>query len=192
MRSLPSRTALAVGIVLAAVTLSGCAGYGEESADRAGPPPDKPFGQTCTQLPADGPGSMDSMGGIPVLAAIEQTKDLSTLAGLIKTAKAKDLFDSMDNVTVFAPTDEAFAKLPDAQRKTLGDQAAASDLLRRLIVVRDLHKSDLADHDYTSVQGAVLKATGSGDDYRVGGAQVLCGSIKTSNARLAMLDQVPS
>ncbi|MFG3054813.1 fasciclin domain-containing protein [Kitasatospora sp. NPDC048239] len=127
-----------------------------------------------------------------MLSAIDQTKDLTTMSALIKTAKAKDLFDLMDNVTVFTPNDAAFAKLPEEQRKALGTQAGASDLLRRLIVVRDLRKTDLADKSHTSLQGAVLKATGGGDEYRIGGAQVVCGSIRTANARLAVLDQVPA
>ncbi|MFF7635430.1 fasciclin domain-containing protein [Kitasatospora sp. NPDC008050] len=188
-----TRPALLAVLALALVPLAGCAGADKSPVAAGGPPPpEKPVGQSCAALPADGPGSLDSMGGIPVLSAIEQSKDLTALARLVKTAKAKDVFDSMDNVTVFAPDDAAFAKLPDDQRKALDTQPGASDLLRKLIVVRDLKKNDLTDEAYTSLQGAVLKATGTGDDYRIGGARVLCGSIRTSNARLATLDQIPA
>ncbi|MGF1426453.1 fasciclin domain-containing protein [Kitasatospora sp. LaBMicrA B282] len=158
----------------------------------AAPLPENLFGPGCAALPGDGPGSLAAMGTGPVLAAIDQAKDLTQLSALIKTAKAKDMFDSMDNVTVFAPNDAAFAKLTDDQKKALTTQPGASDLVRRLIVARDLRKADLQDKQYTSLQGAVLGATGSGEDYRIGGAQVLCGSIKTTNARLAVLDTVPA
>ncbi|WP_371522477.1 fasciclin domain-containing protein [Kitasatospora sp. NBC_01300] len=195
MRRRTTRPVLTAAVALALVPLAGCTGVGSDAAApavAAPPPPEQAFGPNCAALPADGPGSLASMGGIPVLSAIDQTKDLSAMSSLIKTAKAKDVFDSMDNVTVFAPNDAAFAKLPEDQKKALGAQPGASDLLRRLIVVRDLRKADLADKSYTSLQGAVIKATGSGDDYRIGGAQVVCGSIRTANARLAVLDQVPA
>ncbi|MGF1426804.1 fasciclin domain-containing protein [Kitasatospora sp. LaBMicrA B282] len=192
------RPALLVALALALAPLAGCAGADDGGGgDAAGPavaappPPEKAFGQACAALPGDGPGSLEAMSGVPVLAAIDQAKDLTQLAALINTAKAKDIFDSMDNVTVFAPNDAAFAKLTDDQKKALATQPGAGDLVRKLIVVRDLRKADLQDKQYTSLQGAVLKATGSGDDYRVGGAQVLCGSIKTANARMAVLDTVP-
>ncbi|MEV6977002.1 fasciclin domain-containing protein [Kitasatospora sp. NPDC093806] len=194
----------ALALAFALAPLAGCAGPSDDgsggdggaapaaAAAPAAPPPERPFGPSCATLPTDGPGSLEAIGGVPVLSAIDRTSDLTTMSGLIKTAKAKDLFDSMDNVTVFAPNDAAFAKLPEDQRKALGTQPGASDLLRRLIVVRDLRKADLADKSYTSLQGAALKATGSGDDYRIGGARVVCGSIRTANARLAVLDQVPT
>ncbi|WP_052706244.1 fasciclin domain-containing protein [Streptomyces rubellomurinus] len=188
------RPATLVALALALAPLAGCSGGVDAAAPvvAAPPPPEKAFGQACAALPGDGPGSLGAMSGLPVLTAIDQTKDLSQLSALVKTAKAKDIFDSMENVTVFAPNDAAFAKLPEDQKKALATQQGAGDLVRKLIVVRDLRKDDLQDKQYNSLQGAVIKATGSGEDYRVGGAQVLCGSIRTANARLAILDTVPA
>ncbi|MFD4910428.1 fasciclin domain-containing protein [Kitasatospora purpeofusca] len=191
------RPALLTALALAVVPLAGCGGVdagtgGPGPVAVAPPPPEKAFGQACAAMPGDGAGSLDAMGRLPVLGAIDQTKDLSQLSALVKTAKAKDIFDSMENVTVFAPNDAAFAKLGEDQKKALATQQGAGDLVRKLIVVRDLRKDDLQDKQYTSLQGAAIKATGSGEDYRVGGAQVLCGSIRTANARLAILDTVPA
>ncbi|GHF39414.1 hypothetical protein GCM10018790_16530 [Kitasatospora xanthocidica] len=191
------RPAVLAALALVLAPLAGCGGVGA-GVDGAGPvavappPPEKAFGQACAALPGEGPGSPDGMGGMPVLTAVDQTKDLSQLSALVKTAKAKDIFDSMENVTVFAPNDAAFAKLPEDQKKALATQQGAGDLVRKLIVVRDLRKGDLEDKQYNTLQGVVIKATGSGEDYRIGGAQVLCGSIKTANARLAILDTVPA
>ncbi|MCX4750188.1 fasciclin domain-containing protein [Kitasatospora sp. NBC_01287] len=198
MRRRTTRSALLAGLALALalLPLTGCAGAG--GGDGGGglaaagpPPPEEPSGRSCAALPADGPGSLESMGRGPVLTAIDQAKDLTAMSALIRTARAKDLLDSMDNVTVFAPDDAAFGRLTDDQRKALATPPGAGDLLRKLIVVRDLRRSDLTDTSYTSLQGAVLQASGSGEEYRIGGAQVLCGSIRTANARLAMLDRVP-
>ncbi|MFD8086384.1 fasciclin domain-containing protein [Kitasatospora sp. NPDC059722] len=189
------RPALLAALALALAPLAGCSGVGVGGAGPvavAPPPPEKAFGQACAAMPGQGPGSLDAMGGTPVLTAVDQAKDLSQLSALVKTAKAKDIFDSMENVTVFAPNDAAFAKLPEDQKKALATQQGAGDLVRKLIVVRDLRKDDLQDKQYNTLQGAVIKATGSGEDYRIGGAQVLCGSIKTANARLAILDTVPA
>ncbi|MFD7450633.1 fasciclin domain-containing protein [Kitasatospora sp. NPDC059827] len=189
------RPAMLVALAFVLAPLAGCSGAGVSGAGPvavAPPPPEKAFGQACAALPGQGAGSLEAMGGTPVLTAIDQTKDLSQLSTLVKTAKAKDIFDSMENVTVFAPNDAAFAKLTEDQKKTLGTQQGAGDLVRKLIVVRDLRKDDLQDKQYNSLQGAVIKASGSGEDYRIGGAQVLCGSIKTANARLAILDTVPA
>ncbi|MFF2073564.1 fasciclin domain-containing protein [Kitasatospora sp. NPDC058162] len=187
------RPAMLVALALVLAPLAGCGGVDAPGPVAvAPPPPEKAFGQACAALPGEGPGSLDAMRGMPVLTAIDQTKDLAQLSALVKTAKAKDIFDSMENVTVFAPNDAAFAKLTDDQKKTLATQQGAGDLVRKLIVVRDLRKDDLQDKQYNSLQGAVIKAAGSGEDYRIGGAQVLCGSIRTANARLAILDTVPA
>ncbi|GAA1956094.1 fasciclin domain-containing protein [Kitasatospora viridis] len=192
MRSTIHPSLLAV-LVLALAPLAGCAGADGAAPAIAGPPPpETAFGQDCASLPGDGPGSLASMGALPVLDAIDQAKDLTQLSALVKTAKAKDIFDSMDNVTVFAPNDAAFAKLTDDQKKALTTQQGAGDLVRKLIVVRDLRRADLQGKQYNSLQGAVLDATGKDDDLRVGGARLLCGSIKTTNARLELLDQVPA
>ncbi len=191
------RPALLVALAFVLAPLTGCSDV-DGGAGGAGPvavappPPEKAFGQACAAMPGEGSGSLDAMGRMPVLTAIDGTKDLSQLSALVKTAKAKDIFDSMENVTVFAPNDAAFAKLTEEQRKVLATQQGAGELVRKLIVVRDLRKDDLQDKQYTSLQGAALKATGSGEDYRIGGAQVLCGSIRTANARLAILDAVPT
>ncbi|MFJ8041466.1 fasciclin domain-containing protein [Kitasatospora sp. NPDC096147] len=191
------RPAALAALSLALLALAGCSGTdavpgGGGQVVAAPPPPEDAYGQGCAALPAQGPGSLAAMAEVPVLTAIEQSGGLSRFAALIRTAKAKDLFDSMENVTVFAPDDAAFGRLTEDQNKALATQQGAGELVRRLVVVRDLRKADLRDREYASLQGAVLRATGSGEEYRIGGARVLCGSIGTANARLAVLDAVPA
>jgi len=44
--------------------------------------------------------------------------------------------------------------------------------------------------EHTTVQGAALNVTGSGDDIKVNDAGLVCGGIKTANATLYLIDTV--
>jgi len=42
----------------------------------------------------------------------------------------------------------------------------------------------------TTVQGGTVEVTGSGDDLKVNGANVICGGLQTANATVYLIDSV--
>ena len=92
--------------------------------------------------------------------------------------------------TVFAPVDDAFAKLDPATVETLKTN---SDLLTSILtyhVVSGQAAPAQVVGTHKTVQGADLTVSGSGDQLTVNGANVVCGGIKTTNATVYLIDSV--
>jgi uncharacterized surface protein with fasciclin (FAS1) repeats len=139
-----------------------------------------------------------------VTAANAMSKDIvDTAAGndqfktLVAAVKAADLVDTLKGdgpFTVFAPTDEAFAKLPDG---------TVEDLLKpenkdKLVAILTYHvvpgKIMAADIDGESkavktVQGDTL-AVDATDGVKVNDATVVTADIETSNGVIHVIDTV--
>ena len=89
---------------------------------------DKPFGPACSAVPKDGAGSFDGMAKDPVATAASNNPALSTLVTAVKQAGLVDTLNNAKDITVFAPTNDAFAKIPKADLdKVLADKAAHQD-----------------------------------------------------------------
>ena len=76
----------------------------------------EPFGAACTAVPKSGSGSFDGMSKDPVATAASNNPLLSTLVTAVKEAGLVDTLNSAEDITVFAPTNDAFAKI---DKKTL-------------------------------------------------------------------------
>jgi uncharacterized surface protein with fasciclin (FAS1) repeats len=70
------------------------------------------FGPGCKLIPADGKGSFNGMATDPVATAASNNPLLKTLVTAVGEAGLVDTLNSADAITVFAPTDDAFAKIP--------------------------------------------------------------------------------
>ncbi|MGW2788222.1 fasciclin domain-containing protein, partial [Streptomyces populi] len=70
----------------------------------------QPFGPACASVPKDGAGSFDGMAKDPVATAASNNPALSTLVTAVKKAGLVDTLNNAQNITVFAPTNDAFAK----------------------------------------------------------------------------------
>ncbi|MFE0635766.1 fasciclin domain-containing protein, partial [Streptomyces sp. NPDC058866] len=151
-----------------------------------------PFGPGCASLPKEGPGSPAAMAGQPVAAAAAGNPALSTLSSAVQQAGLVDTLDTAEGITVFAPTDEAFAKIPKAELdKLLADKAALTDILTYHVVGTTVGKPDLADGSFETLEGSTLTTAGSGDAYEVNDtAAIVCGDVATSNATVHVVDTV--
>src|SRR5690242_3201174 len=72
------------------------------------------FGAGCASIPADGAGSFNGMATEPVATAASANPLLKTLVTAVGEAGLVDTLNSAEALTVFAPTDDAFAKIPAA------------------------------------------------------------------------------
>ena len=151
-----------------------------------------PFGAACSTVPATGPGSLDALAQDPVATAASNTPELSTLVTAVTKANLADTLNSAQGITVFAPTNDAFAAVPKATLdKALGDpDGLLTTVLTYHVVPGQLTPDQLAG-THTTLQGDTLQVTGSGQDFTVNGnSGVVCGNIKTANATVYLIDQV--
>lgn len=146
----------------------------------------------------DGKGSVSGMAEDPVATAASNNPLLKTLVAAVSGQLNKDvnLVDTLngDEFTVFAPVDDAFAKLDPATVKTLGTPAGAdtlSSVLTYHVIPGQILPKDI-EGKHKTVNGAELEVTGSGDSIKVGGGQanVICGGVKTANATVYLIDTV--
>ena len=105
-------------------------------------------------------------------------------AGLIATLKGKGPF------TVFAPTDEAFAKIPKAQLDALlADKAKLSSVLTYHVVAGKVMAKDVKAGKVKTVQGSELTIATAGG-VMVDGAKVTATDIVADNGVIHVIDSV--
>jgi uncharacterized surface protein with fasciclin (FAS1) repeats len=151
-----------------------------------------PFGAACPTPPASGPGSLDALAQDPVATAASNTPELSTLVTAVEKADLAGTLNSAQGITVFAPTNDAFAALPKPTLdKALGDpKGLLTTVLTYHVVPGQLTPDQLAG-SHKTLQGDTLQVTGSGQDFTVNGdSSVVCGNVKTANATVYLIDQV--
>ena len=109
-------------------------------------------------------------------------------AGLIETLKGPGPF------TVFAPTDEAFAKLPAGTVESLlkpENREQLTAILTYHVVPGTVMAADVAKLDEAkTVNGKMLKVNTTGDGVMVNDAKVTAADIATSNGVIHVIDSV--
>ena len=155
----------------------------------------KPFGAGCAAVPADGAGSFAGMAKDPAATAASNNPALSTLVAAVTAAGLGDTLNGAGPFTIFAPANDAFAKID----KTALDGLLADpkgDLTKILtyhvIPGKALSAADLLTAgEETSVQGGTVKISGSGEDVTVNGAsKVVCGDVQVANGVVHIIDTV--
>jgi uncharacterized surface protein with fasciclin (FAS1) repeats len=105
-------------------------------------------------------------------------------AGLVDTLKGKGPF------TVFAPTDEAFAKIPKAQLDALlADKAKLTAVLTYHVVAGKVMAKDVKAGKVKTVQGSDLTLATAGG-VMVDGAKVTATDIVADNGVIHVIDSV--
>lgn len=141
-------------------------------------------------------GTLDGMTDDPVATAASSNPVLTTLVTAVGEAGLVDTLDSAEQLTVFAPTDCAFAALDPA---TL--DAALADPTGLLTQVLGFHvvagerlsSEDLAGKtELTTFTGGTLAVGNDGAEITVGGDQatVVVPDIQTANATVHLIDAV--
>ncbi|GAA4341105.1 hypothetical protein GCM10023178_54400 [Actinomadura luteofluorescens] len=132
------------------------------------------------------------MSADPVATAASNNPVLSTLVSAVKEAGLVDTLNSSKNLTVFAPTNDAFKKIPkETLDKVMSDKKTLTSILTYHVVGQQVSPSGLGTGDFKTLNGAMLKTSGSGDSYTVGkDANVVCGNVQTANATVYIIDSV--
>ncbi|MFT4261866.1 MAG: fasciclin domain-containing protein [Nocardioides sp.] len=151
---------------------------------------DQTFGPGCSAIPTSGAGSFDGMVQDPVATAASNNPLLSTLVTAVTKAGLVDTLNGADGLTVFAPTNDAFAKLPKADLdKVLADKDLLTKILTHHVVAGQLDPTAVVGTQDTLNEDTVTVA-GDTDGMTVDGANVVCGNIPTANATVYVIDTV--
>lgn len=150
------------------------------------------FGSGCSAVPTDAsnPGSFDAMSKVPVATAASGNPLLSTLVTAVKAAGLVDTLNSAPALTVFAPDNAAFAKIPAATlNSVLANKAELTKILEYHVIGKRLTPSEVTGA-LTTLEMGTVTAAGSVPSLTVNGANVVCGNIQTANATVYIIDTV--
>lgn len=210
MKTRPTRTKvvtalIAVGVVVAAAptfTDAGTEGVDGSSvpstnpdttAAAAAPGPQGPF---CSSIPPEGEGSFQGMADDAVATAASNNPYLTTLSAAVQAAGLVDTLNGEGPFTIFAPSNEAFAAVPQADLDAiLADTAQLTNILTYHVVSgQSLSAADLiAAGSVTTVQGGELTFTTGAEGWLTingGAANVVCADIDTANATVFVIDRL--
>ena len=150
-----------------------------------------PFGPGCAAVPADGAGSFSGMASDPVATAASNNPLLSTLVTAVGEAGLGETLNTAKDVTVFAPTNDAFAALDKATMdKAMADPEGLLTTVLTNHVVEGRLAPDMLAGDHKTLAGTTITVEGSGEDFTVGDAKVVCGNVQTANATVYIIDGV--
>lgn len=110
----------------------------------------------------------------------------------IGTAGLEALLGGSGPLTIFAPTNRAFERLPEAQRASLlGDSKRLADVIRHHVVSgRVKAPSATASRKVTPEFGDDLEITASDKGFRVGQARIVKTNIRATNGVIHAIDRV--
>ena len=120
----------------------------------------------------------------------------NTLVEAIKAAGLVDTLKSPGPFTVFAPTDEAFAKVPKAELDMLlKDQMKLKDLLTFHVAPGKMMAADLAQHEYLqALNGGELRIDSKSwhlhRNMKVNGANIIKPDLVVDNGVCHAIDKV--
>ena len=155
------------------------------------------IGPSCAayaeQVP-DGPGSVAGMAQDPVTVAASNNPMLKTLTQALsgQLNPNVNLIDTLNSgeFTVFAPTDDAFAKIdPATIEKLKTDKDLLTSILTYHVVSGQASPTKVVG-THKTVQGADVTVTGEGNGLKVNDAGLVCGGVSTANAQVYMIDTV--
>jgi uncharacterized surface protein with fasciclin (FAS1) repeats len=150
------------------------------------------FGPGCASVPKTGAGSFTGMSTAPVATAASANPVLSTLVTAVKKAGLVDTLNSASGITVFAPDNAAFAKIPAATlNQVLANKAELTKILTYHVLAGRYTPSQLAvGTPLKTLEGATVTPALMAGTYEVNSADVVCGNVQTANATVYIINTV--
>jgi uncharacterized surface protein with fasciclin (FAS1) repeats len=128
-----------------------------------------------------------------IIDTIEKDGTFSTFARMLRTSKAAELMAGAGPFTVFAPTNDAFGKVPDKQMNgwlSQTDQTNLAKILSYHIVPAKLFASNLSGKAPTkTLSGEEVTFTDS-NGLKVNGSGILARNIEATNGVVHAIDTV--
>lgn len=195
-----SRLAAVAALALAGgLTLTACSSSTEEAAptqaasEMATADASAPAAEAPATGMAEDPAMADSAASAGTIVDIAATTEgfstlvaAATAAGLVETLSGPGPF------TVFAPTDEAFAALPDGIVEALllpENKDALAKILAYHVVPGTVMAADITDGDVATVEGQNVTLS-TADGVTVNGAKVIKADVVADNGVVHVIDTV--
>ena len=130
-----------------------------------------------------------------ILKTAAAAGQFKTLVNLLIAADLDDALKGAGPFVVFAPTDDAFAKLPKGTLETLlkPEGKATLQAILKLHVVAGAREVDYADahpRDVTTLNGAKVAIRKAGDRFTVNGAAITARNLACRNGSVQVIDAV--
>jgi polar amino acid transport system substrate-binding protein len=139
-------------------------------------------------------GPVDDLGTTLMLRATDEINpEFTTLFAAVQAAGIGDMvMDPGQSLTVFAPTDAAFAALPEGTvEMLLADPALLTRILQYHVITPAMGSSEIVSGDVTTASGdTVAVVVGEDGTVTVNGANVLQANIRTTNGIIHVIDTV--
>src|SRR6202167_423760 len=150
------------------------------------------FGAGCSSVPRSGAGSFSGMATAPVATAASANPVLSTLVTAVEKAGLVDTLNSAPDITVFAPDNAAFAKIPASTLDgVLANKAELTKILTYHVVSGRYTPAQLAScKALETLEGGTITPALKDGAYTVNGASVVCGNVQTANATVYIIGSV--
>ena len=127
-----------------------------------------------------------------IVAVASATEGFSTLVAAIEAAGLVETLQGEGPFTVFAPTDDAFAALPEGLLEKLllpENVAVLTSILTYHVVPGLVMSADVTAGDVTTVEGSTITIATDGG-VTVNGANVTAVDVAASNGVIHVIDQV--
>ncbi len=129
-----------------------------------------------------------------IVAVAASNDSFTTLVAAVKAAGLVETLQSKGPFTVFAPTDEAFAKLPAGTLESLlkpENRQQLVDILTYHVVSGAVYAKDAAKlSKAATVQGGDIKISARNNNVMVDNARIVATDIKASNGVIHVIDTV--
>jgi len=118
--------------------------------------------------------------------------NFNTLIEAAKAAQIIDTLQSPDYFTLFAPTDEAFAQLPEGTLdELLQDTAKLKKIVSYHVAFGDVRSDDLVQiEEAQTLEGSVIAIKSDDGDIQINDAHVLKTDILADNGVIHVIDAV--
>jgi transforming growth factor-beta-induced protein len=150
--------------------------------------PEPPSAPAPAEPPEEVPAAMD------IVDTAVAAGSFGTLVAAVQAADLVDVLKSEGPFTVFAPTDEAFAKLPagtlDDLLKPESKEKLTAILTYHVVAGKVMAADVVGLTSATTVNGADLTIAVEGDTVMVDGAKVVQTDIECSNGVIHVIDAV--
>lgn len=181
--------ATGVALVLA---LSACAGG--DAADETPAPADPPTSDQGMDEGTGTDGAMDEGMGEPgtIVDVAAGAEDFTTLVAAVQAADLVETLQGDGPFTVFAPTDAAFAALPDGVLDALLLPENKDTLVKILtyhVAPGAISSDQISAGDVATVEGQTVSVT-TDAGVQVNGANVVTPDVEASNGLIHVIDTV--
>jgi uncharacterized surface protein with fasciclin (FAS1) repeats len=196
------RTAMVAVTAAAALTLVACSSSSEEAATTEPPAASAPAASEAPAEEAESPAAEEEMAeeemaeepaaAGTIVDVASATEGFSTLVAAVTAADLVETLSGEGPFTVFAPTDDAFAALPEGVLDALllpENKDVLTKILTYHVVPGQVLAADVTDGDVATVEGQTI-ALSTADGVTVNGANVVTADVMADNGVIHVIDAV--